>query len=732
MRCILSRRKLPTKHLLYFEPCWVFLLGYLVPSLQAAFALSNLTRAYRWTVSNPDARYKAFFRDSLSSYALTSGTSLAHLHAELVAGRWSPSFASKIFLPKPSGLLRTYSLLTLEDQIVYQALVNMIAESLEVPARRKLVFRNVFNHIYAGKTSRFFYVRWQRAHSLYRRAISYSINTGNNYIADFDLTAFYDSIDHNVLAHFLRARRFDPDFIAFLVKCLSTWTTTNWSVGKRFISHGHGIPQGPLASGMLSELVLQHIDARVTRTKGPYYARYVDDIRILAKDETSLRRRLVGIDLWSKEIGLFAQSSKTRIRFVTNPGSETKHLQQYVPPEDVGDKDLSKQLLTLVNKKKLTLKQLSDSDDLNVRYLLHRTKPSHRINKLIPTFLVSTPHYSSSIRTYLSRYKKLPKTLWRDVRQFILSGDHVYQTTLADVIEGVMDNSTTDAGLQSFVRRTIKDRKISGIFLQPNLKVALCRYALRHNLLTYSQLMSLLKGDKDWWTIKSILSSISVNQFGPASYGTIMNWALSNKNAETCGIAIGAIFENQVAVASPQSLPPEIINRLAVARVPGVTPVAGSAIPSVLEYTLKIAPNTFDWAGFFGANHGAMERLALSIKQAYESDIDVFIVRLDSLCDEIFKTAIFSLSLHTGGYGYGVILNSPGPLIRASLTQTLSSFKTLHGLRKKSHTAHPRDLKTGRPTKRLKHAHFYRVRKAIVSAIEEIQIAAQPGTTRQP
>jgi hypothetical protein len=76
------------------------------------------------------------------------------------------------------------------------------------------------------------------------------------YVANFDLAAFYDSIDHFVLNHFLKEIGIDEDAVEFLMRCLRQWTSSTWSVGPTTIYHGHGIPQGPLSSGMLSEVVL--------------------------------------------------------------------------------------------------------------------------------------------------------------------------------------------------------------------------------------------------------------------------------------------------------------------------------------------------------------------------------------------------------------------------------------------------------------------------------------------
>lgn len=99
--------------------------------LSKVFELSNLHRAYRWMMSNPDASYKSYFRDSYDAFAIASDTHLKWIRAEGLKERYEASHASKILIPKPSGVLRPISLLKVEDQIVYQAIVNLISEALK-------------------------------------------------------------------------------------------------------------------------------------------------------------------------------------------------------------------------------------------------------------------------------------------------------------------------------------------------------------------------------------------------------------------------------------------------------------------------------------------------------------------------------------------------------------------------------------------------------------------------
>jgi len=255
--------------------------------LRRVFDLNNLRRAYRWLLSNPDPTYKGYFRDAYDAFALASETHLRWIRQEGLNDRYQVSHASKVLQPKPSGSLRSITLLTVQDQIVYQACVNLVADALKRRIGRRYE-TTIFAHLYGGKSSPFFYRRWQIGYRKFGNKIRKSHAAGFTHIADFDLASFYDSIDHSVLRHFLIDLKIDEDTISFLLDCLKVWTSTTWSNGPKNIYHGHGIPQGPMSSGMLSEAVLLHLDEAGEKGSNTVYIRYVDDVKILAKSEDVL------------------------------------------------------------------------------------------------------------------------------------------------------------------------------------------------------------------------------------------------------------------------------------------------------------------------------------------------------------------------------------------------------------------------------------------------------------
>src|SRR4029077_6615648 len=117
-----------------------------------------------------------------------------------------------------------------------------------------------------------------------------------------------------------------------LARCLNTWTST-----KGTIYHNHGIPQGPLSSGLLSEVVLQHFDQNHRAPATVKYFRYVDDIRLFAKSMADLRRVVTWLDMLSKDVGLFPQSSKINLHEVTDIEEELKKVVSPRPEDEDED-----------------------------------------------------------------------------------------------------------------------------------------------------------------------------------------------------------------------------------------------------------------------------------------------------------------------------------------------------------------------------------------------------------
>lgn len=201
--------------------------------------------------------------------------------------RYSPVKAEFIHVPKPGFTTRPAALLTLVDRVVYEALVNLIKK----PIDRKLISDT--------------YIMWPRAQYLPKRWGEFErapLLTGDEYIVNVDVTAFYDSIDHSVLEHII-VEITGEDSVAPTISSFLT----------KIMGSNRGLPQGILASDTLATLYLQPVDSAMLRA-GFNYWRHGDDIRISVKNISLARKAIAIVEVELRKIGLVLNSSKCLIQ----------------------------------------------------------------------------------------------------------------------------------------------------------------------------------------------------------------------------------------------------------------------------------------------------------------------------------------------------------------------------------------------------------------------------------
>ncbi|NIZ63490.1 hypothetical protein DL239_21265 [Sedimentitalea sp. CY04] len=674
-------------------------------------------------MSNPDAAYKTHFRDSYDAFAIASDTHLKWIRKEGLKDRYEGFHASKVLVPKPSGVLRPITLLKVEDQIVYQAIVNLIAEELKKRTKRRYETR-VFAHLYAGKSSKFFNIKWQRSYLKFADRLRHSHSRGYEHVANFDLASFYDSIDHHVLVHFLRELKIEEDTIEYLRQLLKKWTSATWSNGPANIYHEHGIPQGPLPSGMLSEAVLQHLDqAGEQGGRRTIYLRYVDDIKILAKTEKDLRAKLIELDIASKEIGLFPQTAKINIRKVSDPEEEIKSVSR--PPEP--------SVIPAIDQKKLTARilelcrrgRVASTDTTRFKYLLAKVNPNHRLNTRLIKVLHSHPEYAPQIASYIYRYVKIPPGMASDIKAY-LDGQELYHSVLAVILDACLgrlpppfDHDIGQAASDRLLRP-----KAGAMPLQPTYKASLISWALSARKLTFAEYEGLVMVEANWWIKKRSVMALTSDIYGVPSYESFLNARMREDGSEVARICASRLIEGSHKLAKPigniETTAKQVLKAAKLIRVVGAP---DCRIPEIIADILNRKSTAFDWKILFGSEHKQAERMMILLKRDKEANIEMFLVHLDSWCD-LLLSKLYGRLKPTKKYGYGKALNDPS--IVAALPTAVPALKALHALRLESSVAHPRNLATGQPTRRLKHRDFYKIRKRLVSAFDEIERIITP------
>jgi len=263
-------------------------------------------------------------RIGLRVYAANLDPNLEDLVDRLGQQVYEPSYSESLFIPKRSGPLRRLSLLTVEDRLVYQGLVNIIAEATR-SRFEALTHNHVYAHLASSSDSPFMLRKWAGRHGQYRKFLDRFRDlwrSGKRWVLEADIASFYDSIDHDLLCQQLREKWGIQDLLVDrLAGCLK-----RWAVFDDGTSISRGLPQGYEASDYLATLFLCPADECMIREGQFSYIRYVDDIRVLTSCKVETLRSLISYDLALKKQGLILQPAKLGFREVTDIRTEINRL----------------------------------------------------------------------------------------------------------------------------------------------------------------------------------------------------------------------------------------------------------------------------------------------------------------------------------------------------------------------------------------------------------------------
>jgi hypothetical protein len=339
------------------------------------------------------------------------------------------------------------------------------------------------------------------------------------------------------------------------------------------------------------------------------------------------------------------------------------------------------------------------------------------------------PEYSETVAFYFAKYEKLPRKAAQTL-VVIIKASELYHSAHGDLLRAVMENMQSpekEMVAHFCYDRLFKTTRGHHLPAQSTYKEALIAWVVRWKQVSFTELETLTNSETDWWVRKSIPRELDVDFFGAASFASYVNSCMRHSEPELSRIAAAVMVEKSVALKRPYSdvNPAAKVSLKAAGLIKSVSRPP-SALNGVLSYVLKRPDGAYDWKRLFGTKHKHAERIAVLVKQKFEVDIDACIVRLDSLCDLILEQLVARLSPGTG-YGYGSILNSPNKTLLAKIPAVIAGFKALHDMRLSSVTAHPRSLKTGVATRRLKH-HDYRnnIRPVRAKSFDEIESGVVP------
>ena len=357
----------------------------------------NLELAWRRITTGVNYQYKRFYRQIYYAYDVALDANLADLRQRLLGGAFKPQHPERIYVPKASGLHRPLALLRIEDQIVLQAFANLAAKRMQ-KKRSPLQFEVVFSNILQKPESIFFFRRWQYTYGSFQRRIKKHYAAGMRWVGDFDLAAFYETISHELLLRTIYPRTTNAD-LDWIAECLKTWSSDRKASG-----HGHGLPQGPIASDFLAECFLLPIDVGLQTLRG--YTRYVDDVRLFGVTEDEVRADLIELERHCRERGLIPQTGKFAIKRAQSEQAAMGMLPSIIDPqhEGAGIEKIDKKQARSAFLSAIGGKPYRVTDKTRLRFVLYRADPDTDLLKLVLRLIPRHPEHADAFFAYLGRF----------------------------------------------------------------------------------------------------------------------------------------------------------------------------------------------------------------------------------------------------------------------------------------------------------------------------------------
>ena len=197
--------------------------------------------------------------------------------AKLREGRYRPSAVRAVDIPKPHGGVRTLGIPTVLDRFIQQAILQLLT-----PA---------FDPEFSAHSHGFRPLR--NAHDAVREAKSY-VEAGCCWVADIDLKAFFDQVNHDILMREVARKVGDKRLLKLIGSFLRAGIAR---AGEPATARTKGTPQGGPLSPLLANIYLDRLDKEM-EARGLAFVRYADDIAIYARSQRAAERILETVTKW--------------------------------------------------------------------------------------------------------------------------------------------------------------------------------------------------------------------------------------------------------------------------------------------------------------------------------------------------------------------------------------------------------------------------------------------------
>jgi len=231
----------------------------------------NLRRAYKRVKANQGAAgIDGMTVDELYGW---SKEHIEELITALLEGSYTPQPVKGVAIPKPGGGERQLGIPTVVDRLVQQALLQVLEPLLDP----------------TFSESSYGFRRGRSAHDALRQAAEY-VAEGRTVVVDFDISKFFDRVNHDILMSRLARHVSDKRVLRIVRRFLEAGMMRDGVC----VARHEGTPQGGPLSPLLANLLLDDLDKELER-RGHRFCRYADDCNIYVQTQQAGERVMASV-----------------------------------------------------------------------------------------------------------------------------------------------------------------------------------------------------------------------------------------------------------------------------------------------------------------------------------------------------------------------------------------------------------------------------------------------------